>query len=107
MIAGALSMPADEPRSKLPLVVTEVEGGHHCPATGRTSRASRRDRDPSRDAVNLHEYQARALLKAAGHPIVTAMSPLLPRAESIARPAGRHGRDQAQYMPEGGKGRRG
>ena len=69
---------------------------HHRPAERRSGGAARRDRnDHHEGAVNIHEYQARALLKAAGIPMLdgdVASTPDRGRGDRAA--ARRHRRHQ-------------
>ena len=84
------------------------DAGHHRPAVRRTGRAARRDRNHHHeDAVNLHEYQARALLKAAGIPMLDGDVASTPtEAESIARRLGGTVVIKAQ-VHAGGRGKAG
>ena len=81
---------------------------HHRPTVGRTRRPARRDRNHHHeDAVNLHEYQARALLKAAGIPMLDGDVASTPtEAESIARRLGGAVVIKAQ-VHAGGRGKAG
>ena len=80
----------------------------HRPALRGTGSAPRRDRnDHHEGTVNLHEYQARALLKAAGIPMFDGDVASTPtEAESIARRLGGNVVIKAQ-VHAGGRGKAG
>ena len=81
---------------------------HHRPAERRSRGTPRRDRnDHHEGAVNLHEYQARALLKAAGIPMFDGDVASTPtEAEAIARRIGGTVVIKAQ-VHAGGRGKAG